>query len=39
MNKEEPVVKKPQEVVKGGAVDHIRITDKKTKKELVNKRG
>lgn len=31
--------KKPNEIVRVNAVDHIRIVDKKTNKELVNKRG
>lgn len=31
--------KKPNEIVKGTAVDHFKITDKQTGKVLVNKRG
>lgn len=30
---------KPNETVKGHAMDYLRIVDKKTKKVLVNKRG
>jgi len=39
MKEEKPEVKKPNEIIKAHAMDHICIRDKKTGKELVNKRG
>ena len=39
MEKKNEKPAKPNEIVRGHAVDHIKITDKKTGKELVNKRG